>query len=340
MKTFASDNFASVHPDVMQAIVRCNHEHQMAYGADEMTKEAEGKFRELFGQDIDVYFVFNGTGANVCSLKTVTQPHHTIFCSNVAHINVDECGAPENFTGCKLIVLPEKNGKISIEDIRPYMGVKGVQHRSQPKVVSITQTTELGSLYQPEEVKAIADFAHGEGMLVHMDGARICNAAAALNMPLRAITRDLGVDFLSFGGTKNGMMFGEAVIFFDKGLSKDFPFVRKQGMQLASKMRFISAQFTALLSDGLWLKNASHANAMAGLLAERLRKELPQIRLTREVVANAVFAILPHALIPVLQKQAFFWVWDDGIGEVRWMTSWDTKPEDIDHFISVLKQHC
>ncbi|MBX3719543.1 MAG: low specificity L-threonine aldolase [Parachlamydiales bacterium] len=338
-RSFASDNFAPVHPRIMQAIIDCNEGHQRAYGADEMTQEAVRLFQEQFGKDCDVYFVFNGTAANVLGLKTIAHSHQTVFCSNVAHINVDECGAPEKYTGCKLIVLPEQNGKISIEHIRPYLVDRGVQHRSQPKVVSITQATELGTLYAPEEIRAIADFAHANGMLLHMDGARIGNAAAALKMPLRALTRDLGVDVLSFGGTKNGMMFGEAVIFFDRSLSKEFPYIRKQGMQLASKMRYLSAQFVALLSDGLWLKNASHANAMAQLLYRRVQKELPDIPLTRQVEANAVFALLPKETIPALQEHTFFWVWDDAKGEVRWMTSWDTQPEDIEQFIAVVKQH-
>lgn len=338
-RSFASDNFAPVHPRIMQAIIDCNEGHQRAYGADEMTQEAVRLFQEQFGKDCDVYFVFNGTAANVLGLKTIAHSHQTVFCSNVAHINVDECGAPEKYTGCKLIVLPEQNGKISIEHIRPYLVDRGVQHRSQPKVVSITQATELGTLYAPEEIRAIADFAHANGMLLHMDGARIGNAAAALKMPLRALTRDLGVDVLSFGGTKNGMMFGEAVIFFDRSLSKEFPYIRKQGMQLASKMRYLSAQFVALLSDGLWLKNASHANAMAKLLYRRVQEELPDIPLTRQVEANAVFALLPKETIPALQEHTFFWVWDDAKGEVRWMTSWDTQPEDIEQFIAVVKQH-
>jgi len=338
-RSFASDNFAPVHPRIMQAIIDCNEGHQRAYGADEMTQEAVRLFQEQFGKDCDVYFVFNGTAANVLGLKTIAHSHQTVFCSNVAHINVDECGAPEKYTGCKLIVLPEQNGKISIEHIRPYLVDRGVQHRSQPKVVSITQATELGTLYAPEEIRTIADFAHANGMLLHMDGARIGNAAAALKMPLRALTRDLGVDVLSFGGTKNGMMFGEAVIFFDRSLSKEFPYIRKQGMQLASKMRYLSAQFVALLSDGLWLKNASHANAMAQLLYRRVQEELPQIPLTRQVEANAVFALLPKETIPALQEHTFFWVWDDAKGEVRWMTSWDTQPEDIEQFIAVVKQH-
>lgn len=338
-RSFASDNFAPVHPRIMQAIIDCNEGHQRAYGADEMTQEAVSLFQEQFGKDCDVYFVFNGTAANVLGLKTIAHSHQTVFCSNVAHINVDECGAPEKYTGCKLIVLPEQNGKISIEHIRPYLVDRGVQHRSQPKVISITQATELGTLYAPEEIRAIADFAHANGMLLHMDGARIGNAAAALKMPLRALTRDLGVDVLSFGGTKNGMMFGEAVIFFDRSLSKEFPYIRKQGMQLASKMRYLSAQFVALLSDGLWLKNASHANAMAQLLYHRVQEELPQIPLTRQVEANAVFALLPKQTIPALQEHTFFWVWDDAKGEVRWMTSWDTQPEDIEQFIAVVKQH-
>jgi len=336
-KGFASDNYAGIHPDIVQAINDANQGHCKAYGNDAYTKEAIELFKKQFGNNIDVYFVSNGTGANVLCLSTMAKSYQAIICAQSAHINVDECGAPEKYTGCKLLTIPTTDGKLTVEKIKPLLIDQGDQHKVQPKAISITQGTELGTVYTIDEIKKITEFAHAHGMYVHMDGARISNAAASLNIPLAAMTKDAGVDALCFGGTKDGMMLGEAVIFFNQELSKDFQFIRKQGMQLISKMRFISAQFIALLTDDLWLKNARHANAMAQLLVEEVKK-IPQIKLSQATQANAVFAIVDPKIIPTLQEKYFFYVWDEAISEVRWMTSWDTTQEDIMEFVAFIKE--
>src|SRR5216683_7734925 len=262
LRSFASDNNAGIHPDIIKAIGAVNHGHVVGYGDDAYTQSAVKKFPEHFGEDINVYFVFNGTAANVLSLKALTESYHAVICSEAAHIYTDECGAPEKFTGCKLIPIATRDGKLTVESVEhAYHGI-GDQHHVQPRVISITQSTEVGTVYRPEEIQALGRFAHDRDMFLHMDGARIANAAASLGLNLRQATRDLGVDALSFGGTKNGLMGAEAVVFFDKKLSRNFHYLRKQGMQLASKMRFISAQLDTLLSNDLWLKNARHANRM------------------------------------------------------------------------------
>jgi threonine aldolase len=269
---FASDNNAGVHPEILEAIVRANQGHVRAYGDDDYTRAAMAKFEEHFGSGIEVFFTFNGTGANVLGLQALNRPYHAILCSDYAHIYTDECGAPEKHTGCKLIPLPQQDGKITVEQVRhAYHGI-GDQHHVQARVISITQSTEMGTVYQPEEIRALADFAHEREMFLHMDGARIANAAVSLGQDLRQATRDLGVDVLTFGGTKNGMMGGEAVVFFRPGLSQDFLFLRKQGMQLNSKMRFVAVQFEGLLTNDLWRRSAEHANRMARLLERELRK--------------------------------------------------------------------
>src|SRR5581483_5129302 len=266
IRSFASDNNASIHPQILEAIAAANHGHTVGYGDDPHTQSAIRKFQQYFGPDIDVFFVFNGTAANCLSLKALTSSYHAVICSEAAHIYTDECGAPEKFTGCKLIPIRAPDGKLTVESVKhAYHGI-GDQHHVQPRVISITQSTEMGTVYQPFEVRNLAKFAHSRQMFLHMDGARIANAAASLGLSLRQATRDLGVDVLSFGGTKNGLMGAEAVVFFDKKLSEDFKFLRKQGMQLASKMRFTSVQFEALLNNDLWLSNAQHANRMAKLL--------------------------------------------------------------------------
>lgn len=336
-KTFASDNYAGIHPTILQAIINANTGHAQAYGADTYTQNAIDLFKQQFGSDIDVYFVCTGTAANVLSLSTILKPYHAIICSNLAHINVDECGAAEHYIGSKLCSLATPDGKLTVNAIEAHLGDIGDQHRIQPKVISITQSTELGTVYKPEEIKAITTFAHARNMYVHMDGARLSNAAASLNLPLKAITADLGIDIATFGGTKNGMMLGEAVIFFNKELSSDFKYIRKQGMQLVSKMRFISAQFTAMLSDDLWLRNAQHANAMAQYLAQSITS-IPNLTITRPVEANAVFVRLHPTLIEPLQKHSYFYVWDSSTCEVRWMTSWDTQKEDIQDFVAHIQE--
>src|SRR5580700_6598460 len=267
---FSSDNNAGVHPEILQAIARVNLGHVVAYGDDPFTRAAVKKFEEHFGPDIAVFFTFNGTGANVLGLQALTRSFHSVLCSDYAHIYTDECGAPEKLTGCKLIPLPQEAGKITLDAVRhAYHGI-GDEHHAQPRVISITQSTEMGTVYPPEEVQELARFAHEHDMFLHMDGARLANAAVSLGQTLRQATRDLGVDVLSFGGTKNGAMGAEAVVFFSKKFSRDFLYLRKQGMQLASKMRFVSAQLEALLSNHLWRKNAEHANRMARLLQKEI----------------------------------------------------------------------
>ena len=336
-RSFASDNNAGVHPKVMEAIAAANAGHVVAYGDDPYTDEAVKIFREHFGRDVEIYFVFGGTGANVLGLKAVTEPHHAIICAETAHINVDECGAPEKFTGCKLLSLPTKNGKITVNQMLPFLDAVGFEHHVQPRVISVSQSTEMGTVYQPRELKKLSEFAHKNGMLLHMDGARIANAAASLRKDLSSLTRDVGVDVLSFGGAKNGMMYGEAIVFFNQSLAKDFKYTRKQGTHLPSKMRFISAQFSALLSNDLWRVNAQHANEMAKLLAQELGR-IPQVELTQQVESNGVFARLPKKYIATLQKRYFFYVWNEQTSEVRFMTSFDTTPDEISDFVALVKK--
>ena len=336
-RSFASDNNAGVHPKVMEAIARANAGHVIAYGDDPFTARAVELFKKQLGSDIEVFFVFGGTGANVLGLKAATQSHNAIVCAQTAHINVDECGAPEKFTGCKLLPVTTADGKVRPEQIPPLLHEVGFEHHVQPRVISVSQATEMGTVYSPPELKSLAKFAHDHDMLLHVDGARIANAAASLNVSLRAITRDAGVDILSFGGAKNGMMYGEAVVFFNKALAHDFKYTRKQGTHLPSKMRFISAQFEALLSDNLWLENASHANRMAQRLASEL-EQVPAIQITQKVESNGVFAILPKKYIAKLQQKYFFYVWNEGTSEVRFMTSFDTTEEDIADFVRHVKK--
>jgi threonine aldolase len=333
---FASDNNAGIHPEVLKAIIEANVGHVIGYGDDVYTEKAMHTIKEHFGQDIDVYFVFNGTGANVLGMKAVTESYNSIICAETSHINVDECGAPEKFTGCKLLPVQTENGKITVEQIKYHIHGIDFEHHSQPRVISITQSTELGTVYTLNEIADITQFAHENNMLVHMDGARLSNAIVSLNSSFKEITNDAGIDILSFGLTKNGGMNAEAVIFFNKILSEDFKYYRKQGMQLASKMRYMAVQFTALLRNKLWLKNASHANRMAQILAEKVA-DIPQVTITQKVEANGVFAIIPKEIIPGLQEKFFFYIWSEERSEVRWMTSFDTTEEDINEFIDQLK---
>ena len=296
------------------------------------TESAVRKFKQQFGSDIEVFMVFNGTAANCLSLKALTNTYHAVICSEAAHIYTDECGAPEKFTGCKLIPVPTRDGKLTVESVsQAYHGI-GDFHHVQPRVISITQATEIGTVYKPEEIKALARFAHERGMFLHVDGARIANAAASLGQSLRQVTRDVGVDVLSFGGTKNGALGAEAVVFFDKKLAHDFLYLRKQGMQLASKMRFVSAQFEALFTGDLWLKSAQHANRMARLLQKKL-SEIPQVKIVYKVEANGVFAKIPRKAIAKLQKRYFFYVWNEEESVVRWMCSFDTTEQDVKQFV-------
>jgi threonine aldolase len=333
---FASDNNSGIHPEILKAISNANTGHAVGYGGDELTEMAIARFKQEFGESTDVYFVFNGTGANVLSLSTLTRSFHSVICAETAHIQVDECGAPEKFTGSKLLPVATIKGKISPYGISGYLHGFDFEHHSQPGIISISQVTELGTVYSVEEIKAITSLAHQHGLFVHMDGARIANAAVALNLPFRAFTVDAGIDVLSFGGTKNGMMLGEAVLFFNPELAKNAKYIRKQSMQLYSKMRFVSAQFLAYFNNELWKRNASHSNKMAQLLEQEVRK-IPSIQLTQNVEANGVFAIVPREIIPELQAKYFFYMWDEKRSEVRWMTSFDTREEDILHFTELIK---
>lgn len=328
---FASDNYAGIHPEVLAAISDINTGHVPAYGDDPVTAQAVERLRELLGGHVEVYFVFNGTGANVTALQTMLRPWENVICAESAHINVDECGAPERILGSKLVDVPTPDGKLTPQMVRAvYLG-KGDQHHVQPKAVSITQPTEFGTLYTLAELRALADTVHELDMYLHVDGSRISNAAASLGVSLRETTTDTGIDALSFGGTKNGLLGAEAVVFFRPELAEHAAFIRKQQMQLSSKMRFTSAQFLALLNNDLWLRNASHANAMATRLFDAV-KDVPSVQVTRQVQANSVFAILPAGAIPELQAAYPFYVWNEALHEVRWMCSWDTTEDDIDQF--------
>ena len=336
-RSFASDNNAGVHPEVIDALSAANEGHVVAYGDDPFTERATKVFQKHFGKDIAVYFVFGGTGANVLGLKAMTNTYEAVICAETAHINVDECGAPEKFTGCKLLDVKTPDGKIRVEQIKPFLHGVGFEHHVQPRVISISQATEMGTVYTKSELKTLARFAHDHNMLLHVDGARIANAAVSLNARLKEITVDCGVDVLSFGGAKNGMMYGEAVVFLNKKLGDNFKYVRKQGMHLPSKMRFISAQFEALLSGDLWRRSAEHANRMARLLGSELEK-VPGIKLTQPVESNGVFAIIPEKHIPALQKKYFFYVWTEEISECRFMASFDTTEEDIHDFVALVRK--
>jgi len=293
--------------------------------------------KKYFGNDAEIYFVLNGTAANVLSLQSMMRSYHAVICADTSHIQMDECGAPEKIVGCKLITVPTKDGKLTPQKLKEYLARVGDQHAVQPRVISISQSTEYGTVYNVDEIRALADFAHQHHMYLHMDGARIANAAVTLKCEFREFTRDAGVDILSFGGTKNGMMLGEAVVIFNPELASDFRFIRKQGMQLASKMRFISAQFNALLSNDLWSRNAGHANQMAALMGKKLQElQHPDVRVTQAVQANAVFAVMPENCISRLQEQFHFYTWDARANEVRLMASFDTREEDIQTFIDAL----
>jgi threonine aldolase len=328
---FASDNSATIHPDVLAAIARVNVGHAFGYGHDAYTQRVEAMFAEQFGGDARAYFVFNGSAANVLSLRAACRPWQAVIAAETGHLNVDECGAPEAIAGVKLLTLPGQDGKLTPEKVRTKISRLGDEHAVQPRVVSISQCTELGTIYTPQEIAELAELAHANGLILHVDGARLSNAAAALALPLRALSADVGVDILSFGGTKNGLLGAEAVVVLAPGLADGFEYLRKQSLQLASKMRFLAAQFEALLSDELWRRCAENANAMAQRLAAAVH-DVPGLRITRPVETNAVFATLPRPAIEALQERFAFYVWDEAADEVRWMCSWDTTGEDVDEF--------
>ncbi len=332
IKSFASDNWAGACPEVMQALIDANIGHSPAYGDDPHTAEARKEFKRVFGEQSETFFVYNGTAANIISLTSNSQSFNSIICSEHAHINVDECGAGEKFAGTKLLDLANSDGKLTPDLIRPHVQAERYPHQSVPGIISITQATELGTLYTLEEIKALADLAHLYNLILHIDGARIANAAVALNCSLKEMITDTGVDILSFGGTKNGMMFGEAVVFLKPDLAKYFELFRKQGMQLASKMRFISAQFTALLRNDVWAKNAKHANDMASYLAKKLA-DIEEIKISQKVETNGIWAIIPKTFAEKMQNAQFFYPWEEAKDEYRLMTAFDTTKEEIDTFI-------
>ena len=328
---FASDNYAGIHPEILQAIASVNEGHDVAYGDDETSEHLRSLIRQEFGPQTSVFPVFNGTGANVVSLSAICERWEAVICAETAHINVDEGGAPEKVSGLKLLTVKTPDGKLTPALIDQQAWGFGNEHRAAPKAVSITQSTEMGTVYSATEIRDIADHCHERGLLLHMDGARIANAAASLNTSLRAITTDAGVDILSFGGTKNGALIGEAVVVINPELAGSIKYLRKTLMQLSSKMRFVSAQLVALLTDELWLRNARHANDMAKRL-ETAISTVPGITLTQQVQANALFPVLPADVIDRLQKRFRFYTWNHMTGEVRWMCSWDTTTEEIDEF--------
>lgn len=344
-KSFASDNWSGVCPEIMQTLTEVNSGHNQAYGElnDPVNEAAIHQFKKHFGEDIAVFFVYNGTAANVLGVGQLMRSYHAVVAAKTAHLNEDECAAPEKFLGSKILEIETENGKIIPAQVEPFLTSIGFQHHAQPKVISISQVTEMGTIYTAEEIRALADFAHANNMYLHLDGARIANAADSLNTDFKSITTDAGVDVLSFGGTKNGLMFGEAVVFLNNKLALDFEYLRKQGMQLHSKMRFISAQFDRYLSDDLWRKNALIANKMASLMANELEK-FPQLQITQEVKANGLFVLMPEELIGKLQKDYFFHVWNESPKgeanrkEVRLMCSWDTTAEDIHQFTALMKR--
>jgi threonine aldolase len=334
---FASDNYAGVHPEILEALALANGGHLSSYGADVYTEAATAIFKTHFGEQAEVFFVFNGTGANVISLQSMTKRWDAVICADTAHINVDECGAPEKIAGLKLLSVATPDGKLTPELVDVHAWGFGDQHHAQPRVVSITQSTELGTLYTVDELTRLTAHAHELNMRVHLDGARIANAAAALNAPLRAFTTDAGIDVLSFGGTKNGLLYGEAIVVLNPDAVDGTIFLRKAAMQLSSKMRFIGVQFEHLLGSDLWLRSAQHANAMAQRLATAVRL-IDGVQVTREVQANAVFAVLPREVTARLQERFHFYTWSEHTGEVRWMCSFDTTERDIDDFAAAIAE--
>jgi threonine aldolase len=338
MKSLASDNYAGVLPEVMAALQAANSEHARSYGADDVTERTLALFRETFGEVADVLFVFNGTGANVLSIASATQSFHAVLCADHSHIYNDEGSAPETFTGCRYFAVPtNREGKLEVEEVKKRLIRKGDVHYAQPRLLSLTQTTEYGTTYKPEEIRAFAALANENDLYLHVDGSRFFNAAASLGCSLRQISSDCGVDILSLGGTKLGMMFGEAVVVFNKELAKNIRFQQKQVMQLHSKTRFIAAQYEAILKDETWKRVAEHSNSMAALLASKLA-EIRQVKVTRPVQANVVFAELPLSWNEPLMSAFPFYVWKEERNEVRLMCAWDTKPEEVEQFVQLMEE--
>jgi threonine aldolase len=338
IRGFASDNNSGIHPNILKAIEMANVGHAVGYGDDIYTDNAKALFRKEFGLDTEVFFALTGTGANILSIQTLCQSFNSILCAETAHIHVDECGAPEKFTGSKLIPVPSTNGKVLPGELVKKLHGFDFEHHSQPGLLSISQVTEMGTVYTVAEIEELARIVHKLGMYLHMDGARISNAAVSLGLNFREFTKDAGVDILSFGGTKNGLMLGEAVLVFNPSLAKLTKYYRKQAAQLYSKMRFVSTQFIPYLQEEIWKSNARHSNEMARLLAD-LISGISAIKITQKVEANGIFAILPKEIIPLIRKEYFFYDWDESKGEVRWMTSFDTTEDDVHNLVALLKVH-
>jgi threonine aldolase len=337
MRSFASDNNSGAHPAIMEAVVKANAGHLKSYGDDEISIRTDEVFKEFFGSQARIHYLTTGTAANTLGLRAVTHTYNSVICAAQAHINNDECGAPEAFGGIKLVPVPSADGKLTPGSVAPYLGHIGFVHASQPKVISITQPTELGKLYTLKEIETLVEFAHDRDLLVHMDGARLANACAALDCSFFDMTTALDVDLLSFGGTKNGCLMGEAVVFLNPEIGQGFPYLRKQAMQLVSKMRFVSAQLERYLEDNLWLENARHANAMAKRLAERAGA-IPGVQIKGTVDCNAIFAHIPPKATDLLQKKYYFYVWDEHDHTVRWMTSWATTERMVDEFVADIEK--
>lgn len=337
MRSFGSDNNSGTHPRILQALAEANSDHSIAYGDDRWTREAQEIIRTMLDDSgIEPFFLFNGTGANVVALEACTLPFHSILCAATAHIAVDECGAPGKLTGASLKEIATPDGKLTPELIHPHLQGFGFEHHAQPKVIAISQTTELGTCYTPREVKALADLAHAYDMVLFVDGTRIANACAYLNVSLKEITADCGVDIFTLGGTKNGLMFGEALVPLRKALGENIKYYRKQTTQLYSKMRFISAQFIPYLNENIWLENALKSNSAAQKLVDEMSC-VPGIEITQPVESNAVFFILPKKITDKLRERYFFYDWDESRNEMRLVCSWDTTDEDIAQFIGYLK---
>ncbi|MGW5022924.1 threonine aldolase family protein [Streptomyces cacaoi] len=332
---FASDNWAGAHPRVMAALAAANGGHQPGYGEDAYTARLRETVRRHFGPDAEPYPVFNGTGANLVALQAMAARWQSVICPDSAHLHTDETAAPEH-AGVKLLTVPAPDGKLTPEALRRYTRDLGNMHHAQPGVVSVSQTTELGTCYTPQELKALATEAHAHGLRLHLDGARLANAAATLGVPLARITTEAGVDVVSFGATKNGALYGDCVIVLDPDAVSGLAYVKKATTQLPSKARFVSAQLLALLDDELWLENARHSNAMATLLADGL-STVPGVRLAHPVESNAVFAVLPDELAQRLRRRYAFSTWDPDRGLVRLMTAFDTTRQDVERFVEAAR---
>lgn len=334
---FGSDNHSGVCPEVLEAMARVNQEHALAYGDDEYCAATEKRFQQHFGAQAKVFFAFNGTGCNTLCIDAMVRSHEAVVCAETAHINVDECGAPQRVVGCRLLTVATPDGKLTPELVKTQLHGFGFEHHSQPKAISITQPTELGTLYTLDEIKALVELAHSHKMYLHIDGARLGNAAVALGCTFREMTTDLGVDAVSFGGTKNGLMMGEAVVLLNPVIAEGFKYRRKQAMQLCSKMRFIAAQFDAYFENDLWRRNAEHSNRMAQLLYGSV-KDIPGVKVVYPVQANGVFVQLPRKVWKELQAHCFFYDWDEDADVVRWMCAFDTTEGDIADFVATLKR--